>query len=622
MNLRTWLNRDKSLALVAATALGIAGACTDLTDPGQHRLGNPAPELALDLAAAGGVPQGPLLIESFRLVVDTAGQTDVFQRAGADGYHVGTEYQVHTGQRIAGEDPRLPALAPLYAPEEFSADFARIMGPEYWGSLMWDFYMRWYGAEPGKVYTYSIERLATIVNGAPDALEFMIEGEVTQPDQLVPLDGTPGGYPANDYSWTTSAGCRAEPIPDPPPNPWYLGPVTANTSGRITPDFCMGTPWLWYQAANVPDSSVVALNELRLGITPEYQYNYIVVYEGVPPNLGPPVIRVQVGVDLDSNGNPMPNGFAPFPLEADRLAASTLPGVATEPSRIRFEIRDLEPLDGGIPYELWLVNQADGSSAPATADYFTIETIIETDEFGQQVEVDVPSADTVRTSTFAGLSQANVRHAFIASNRTLDGPTLGEFTHVTLAKPGTSGAATDPVMWADWTESTLNFGRLDMVDPPGSRLFRGTGSGDGLVFCEASQSIHDNEGNYLGEECLENQASLNLQFRRLRRPPPGYVYEVWLVGESVDPLSLGTITGPKPGYDDIDDADEVVNEAFMTETEILQAAKVVPFEILDLSQYNGVLITLEAKAGVAAIGPTTTLSGGLPSVCTIWWCGN
>lgn len=594
MNLRTWSNRDKFLALTAAAALGFSGACTDLTNPGEHQVGSAAPELALDLASAGGVPSGPLGIETFRLAVDTAGQTDVFQRAGADGYHIGTEYQVHPGQRIAGQDPRLPALAALFAPDDFSSDFARIMGPEYWGANMWDFYMRFYGFEPGATYTYSIQRLATVVNGAPDAMEFMIEGEVTEPDQLVPLDGTPGGYPDNDYAWTTSAGCRAEPIPDPPPNPWYLGLITANTSGRITPDFCMGTPWLWYQASNVPDSSVVALNQLSLGVTPEYQYNYIVVYEGdVSATLGPPVLRIQIGVDLDTNGNPLPNGFAPFPLEQDRLDATSLPNVATEPSRIRFEIRDLEPLQSGTPYELWLVNQEDGSSAPAIADYFTIETIIETDELGQQIEVDVPSADTVRTSTFLGLPEANVRHAFIASNRTLDGVTLGEFTHVTLAKPGSSGAATDPVMWADWTEASLNFGELDPADPPDSRKFRGTGSGDGLVF----------------------EGELAMQFRRLRRPPPGYYYEVWLVGESVDPLSVGTITGPKDqGYPEIDDADEVVYEAFMTSTEILRAAKVVSLQSIDMSPYGSVLITLEPKAGVAAQGPTWTLSGALPAI--------
>lgn len=612
MNLRTWLNRDSSLALAAAAAVGLAVACTDLTEPGKHQLGDPAPELSLDLAAAGGVPQGPLTLENFKLIVDTVGNSDVFQRAGADGYYSlsATRYYFHTGVRIAGEDPRLPALEPVYNPDGFVTQFAYTWGQERYNDPLWDWYMRWDGLEPVATYTYAIERLATIVNGAPDALEYIIEGEVTEPDELVPVGGTPGGYPDNDYGWTSRDGCKLEPIPDPPPNPWYLGAMTASSDGRITADYCMGSPWLWYTGTvNVPDSSVVAPNELRLGVTPEYQYNYVVVYKGEPPNLGDPIIRIQIGVDLDTNGNPLPNGFAPFPVAADREAALTLPNVQAAPSRIRFEMRDLKPLEGGTDYEVWLVNQEDGSTAPATARYFTIETIIETDELGQQIEVDVPSADTVETATFAGVPESNIRHAFIVNNRSLGGPTLGEFTHVALAKPGTSGALTEPVMWGQYldqggtpgdpsddifiTSDDLKFGELDLTDVPDSRTFRGAGSGDGLIW--------------------ENE--LAIQFRRLRRPPPGYIYQVWLTGESANTLPLGSITGPKSaGYMDIDDADEVVHPGFMTNTEIVQAAKVVSVESIDLSQYEMIMLTLEPKAGVEGMGPTLTLSGALPAI--------
>ena len=55
MNLGTRFNRNTSLALATAVALGIAAACADLTDPGQHRVGDAAPEINLDLASAGGV---------------------------------------------------------------------------------------------------------------------------------------------------------------------------------------------------------------------------------------------------------------------------------------------------------------------------------------------------------------------------------------------------------------------------------------------------------------------------------------------------------------------------------------------------------------------------------------
>lgn len=639
MDFKTPSKRYRSLAIPAAAALGIAAACaiSDLTEPGQHHLGDGA-DMYLDLALAGGVPRGPLTLETYRLVVDTVGHNDVFQRAGADGYYSSTDlrYDMHTGVRIADQDPRLPALATVYAPDDFATYRAYVQGPETFGTEIWDFWMRWEGMGRERTYTFSIERLATIVNGSLDALEFIIEGEVTERDSLVPLDRTPGGYPDNDYYWTTRGGCAAEPIPNPLPNPWYLGPVTGSPFGTIYPDFCFGTPWLWYDGSvNVADSSIAMPNELRRGPVP--QYNYVVVYEGEPPNLGPPVIRVQMGVDLDTNGNPMPNGFAPFPVAADREAAATLPYVELEPGRIRLEIRDLEPLDGGS-YELWLVNQETGSSVQATADYFTIETILVANELGQLNEVDVPSEDTVRTSTFHGLPESNIRHSFIVSNRTLAGRTLGEFTHVALVRPGTSGALTDPVMWAQYLDHSgtpedrsddililaedLKFGEMDLANPSGSRMFRETGWGEGLVFCEASKSIHDNDGKYLGEQCLRNRSSLNLHFQRLRRPPPGYAYEVWLVSESVEPMSLGNITGPKPRCENIDDADMVVHDAFMTRTEIIQATKVVPVDISDLSQYTGVLVTLEPKVGVATMGPTKILSGPLPEVCSVWLCDN
>jgi hypothetical protein len=608
MNLGTRFNRNTSLALATAVALGVAAACADLTDPAKHRVGDAAPEINLDLASAGGVPRGPLAIENFKIVVDTVGQTDVFQREAADDYYSNNRYYVHTAVRIAGQDPRLPALAPVYAPEDFSTSFAYFWGPERHTEPMWDFYMRWYGLEPSVgMYTYSIERLATIVNGSLDALEYIIDGEVTEPDQLVPLDGTPGGYPDVDYTWPGSGrpGCVANPIPDPPPNPWYLGIVGANSDGRITADFCMGTPWFWYQSANVPDSSIAMLNELRRGPVP--QYNYVVVYEGEAPNLGPPLIRIQIGVDLDTNGNPLPNGFAPFPVAADREAALELAHVQAAPSHTAFEIRDLEPLVSARPYEVWLWNAETGNSAPATADYYTIETVIVTDELGQQTEVDVPSADTVRTHSFLGIAESNVRHGFIVTNSTLEGVTLGEFTHVALTNPGTSGALVDPVLWGQYLDqagtpddpsddifiplSDLKFGALDSEDPAGSRTFRESGVGDGAIWLD----------------------QLGLGFQRLRRPPPGYVYEVWLVTEAGSATSVGTITGPKPGYEDIDDADTVVHDAFMTETEILSAAKIVQLDQIDLSGYVGIKLTLEPKVGMSQIGPTLTLSGALPA---------
>lgn len=608
MKSRSLQGRYAPLALATFLCLGLSACEEELTDPGEHRIGESAPEIRLDAADAGGVPSGALGLENFKLIADTAGVSDVFARAGADGYYVSSQnrYRFESGVRIAGEDPRLPALAPLDSEDPFITQFAILGTPERFGVLLWDFYMRWDGLELAQRYTYSIERLATRVNGTLDLLEFMLEGEVTEPDELVPLGGTPGGYPDNDYAWTTSTGCTQEPIPDPPPNPWILGVFDASSAGRGTADFCMGTPWLWYAGGtNVPDSSITALNQLAEPLTP--YYNYVVVYEGEPPNLGPPVIRIQMGVDLDMSGNPIPNAFAPFPLREDREVALALPNVQAAPSRIRFEIRDLEPLSQSAPYQAWLINAETGASIPATGDYFTIETVTIVDELGQQTRVDVPSEDTVRTASFEGTENPDIRHVFVVRNRTIDPEALGDFTHVALARPGAQGSLEAPAFWAQYLDQSgtpgdpvddvfipadnFKLGAFDMTDPPESRVFSVAGSGDGLIW----------------------QRELGMQFRSLIRPPSGYHYEVWLVDSEGDVLSIGGLTTPAPDFESLEDADMEVHPEFMTRTRIMQAAKYAPIpQGYDLTTLAAVRLTLEPKAGIPEIGPTLVLQGAVP----------
>lgn len=614
MNPTTRLSRHTTLVLAAAFAATLA-ACDDLTEPNEHRLGEPAPELALDAAAAGGVPAGTFAVEQFILIADTVGVRDVFQREGADGYYslavapTRGRYIFDPGVRIAGRDPRLPALDPLPDPGRFRTVFARLQGPEWFNLAIWDFFMRWDGLEPGKAYTFAIERLATRVNGILDALEFFLEGEVEQPDELVPLGGTPGGFPANDYTFTTNAGCAREPVPVPPPNPWYLGVFTASSAGRGTADFCMGTPWLWHRDTTTlkPDSSIVAVNELRTGVVP--QYNYVVVYEGRAPDLGPPVIRIQMGVDIDLQGNPIPNGFAPFPVGVDRERAIELPNVGAAPRKVRFELRNLEPLAGGAPYEVWLLNAVSGRSIPAVGDYFTIETRVETDTLGQQFQVEVPS-DTVRTASFQGVGAVSVRHAFVVANATIQPERLRAFTHIVVTRPGEQGAPTDPPLWVQHLDQAgtpddpsddsflptdnFRFGALDLADPASSRVYRISGSGDGAIW----------------------EGQLGIQFRRLSRPPPGYLYEVWLVDASGGATSLGPITTPAPEFASLADADAQLNLDVMTASQILRAAKYVRLSeaAIDLSVFKEVQLTLEPKAGVPTKGPTLILSGPLPEV--------
>ncbi len=565
-------------------------------------------DFLLDLKDAGGFPSGVSTITSFELVADVSAP-DAFQRSGIGALYNPelVRYEVHEGTRIAGQDPRLPELAPLPDPSAVSTPFARIMGPEYWGANMWDLYMRWEGMEPGARYTFALERLATKVNGLVDHLEMLLYGAVTEPDELVSLGGAPGGYPDNDYTWTSAEGCQAEPVPDPLPNPWFLGAFTANSSGVGTADYCMGTPWRWYEKKTSPpvaESSNVVPNTMDVtGGVPEYQYNYVVVYKGEPPNLGPPVLRIQVGVDLDLQGNPIPNAFAPFPRFEDRLGLISVPGVQARVSGLELTATSLAPL-AGSQYSLWLFDAGSGNMAAATADYTRIRRVqTGTDESGNPVFEDDPQP-TVRTATF-NPDAANERHHFVIGPQTLGGIAARDFTHV-LIVPGEAQPTNAAPFWTRYlddrgtpdpdddalVEGPLQFGALEFANPGTPRIFQATGGAEGSFWAHR----------------------LGIAFQTLRRPPAGYYYAVWLVPESGEPVELGPLATPPPELASLRDADMDQSFAVVTDGEILKAGFYI--EESDLgkpwSAFQSLRVTLQPKIGARGMSPHTVLSGPLP----------
>lgn len=599
---------DRRLIATIGLAAMLAACEQDRYVGPNEPLDGDSDDFLLDLKDAGGFPSGVSTITSFELVADVS-DPDAFRRSGIDALYNPSvlRYEVHAGTRIAGQDPRLPALAPLPDPSAVSTAFARIMGPEYWGANMWDLYMRWNGMEPGARYTFALERLATKVNGLVDHLEMILYGTVTEPDELVPLGGSPGGYPDNDYTWTDNAGCQAEPVPDPLPNPWYLGAFTANSSGVGTADFCMGTPWRWYEkktAPPVPDSSIVVPNTMDVtGGIPEHQYNYVVVYKGEPPNLGPPVIRIQIGVDLDLDGKPIPNAFAPFPLFEDRLALLDVPGVQARVSGLEITATSLAPL-ANAQYSLWLFDAASGKLAPATAEYTRIRRVqVGTDESGNPIYGDDPQPP-VRTSTF-NPEAANERHHFVIGSHTLGDVAARDFTHV-LIVPGEAQPTDAAPFWTQYlddrgtpdpdddalVEGPLQFGTLEFANPGSPRIFEATGGGKGSFWAHR----------------------LGISFQNLRRPPVGYYYAVWLVPVSGEPVELGPLATPPPELASLRDAD--VDDSFpvVTTGEILKAGFYIEQSQLGRpwQDFESLRLTLQPKVGARGMSPHTILSGSVP----------
>jgi hypothetical protein len=597
---RAIIRRLAAGALLPLLVTGLPACENDsLTDPEQHLLGNSAFEFTLDAGDAGRLPSGTLLVLDYALMADTQGVADVFGRMEADGFYrrdpTNFRYIMTDASRHGGTDPRLPALTALPNPSAFGTNFVRVMGPEWWKDPFWNVYGQWVGMQPSTRYTIALERLATEVHGVPDALEFLLEGSVSQPDWLVPLDGAPGGFPAVNYAWTTRAACLTRALPSPMPNPWYLGAATSTAAGQLTLDMCFGSPWQWYrnQDVAVADSSLVLPNSLTRA-TAVPQYNYLVIYQGEPPNLGPPVLRIQMGADLASNGQPLRNAFAPFPLAADRPGFLARANVELGPREMTFDLRNLEPLAGGSQYELWLVNAKTGTRAAATADHFRITTHVRENEFGERFTEDEASADTARTARFAGVPQANVRHGFNMRNALLGGARLQDFTHLVLAEPGSADADRAP-LWIslrDAVAADFRFGAFNRANPALSRVFRAEGAADGTLWDD----------------------QLGIQFRRLLRPPPGYFYELWAVKANGEARSLGGITTPVPELQPLRDADANVYSN-MTETQILRAARHLRLageNAFDLAAYDFIRLTLEPKAGVPALAPTIILQGPVP----------
>lgn len=592
--------------LTGALLVASVSACEDDPFVGpQEALDGFSSDFLLDLSASGGFPGGESRVTAFSLVADTAGVSDVFERAGADGYYQGFRYIFDRGVRIAGEDPRLPALAPVHDPDAFATSFARLQGPEWFGPpYIWDFWMRWLGLEPGATYTYALERLGTRVNGSLDQLELVLEGEVTDPDELIPLNPSPGGYPANDYSWTSQAGCAAEPIPATPPNPWYLGPFTANGDGRGTPDMCMGSPWPWYTNTlqNQPDSSIIMPNVLQRGVVP--QYNYIVVYRGTPPNLGPPVIRIQTGVDLDLTGQPLANGFAPFPLESERAGFLELGHVRGAASRAEVVFDSLPALTGE-EYHIWLFDPATGNVQAAQAEHVRLTPVVVGEDEGGRPIVEFEPGDTALTTSFAS-GGVGERHLLRFSPATLGaGMRLGDFAIVAVTLGG--GVPAEAPLWARYLddagtpdpfddqildEAAVTFGRLELTAGGAAVPFRATGGADGSVW----------------------EDRLGIRVRNLRRPPPGFYYEGWLVAEDGSATSVGPLLSPPPELSSLRDADISTSSPVVTGGEILQGAFFVPRSELSagFGEFLGFRVTLEPKAGGPEMSTAIVVSGELP----------
>ena len=279
-------------------------------------------------------------------------------------FGTGMGFDLRSGVRNSSQDPRLPALVES---EAAVGDFFGLFNPAWAGAGVgfWDLLGHIKGLESETVYTVVLARMALDVRGELDQHARLTGFPVEQPDSLYFLDGapyTPGSAVTCNFS--AAVGVNTE------RNPVVLGVFTTDAAGTAIID-CVpaatgDSPWWRSNASQTPagaaDSVPFGVNEVGATLRPG-QYNYVLIYEGAYepgshqlPSQNP-VVRIQVGPDIDANGNVINNGFAPWPATVTDLSNfRNLPGGANAlavPSAITLNLSGLPTL-GSKQYAVWL----------------------------------------------------------------------------------------------------------------------------------------------------------------------------------------------------------------------------------------------------------------------------
>ena len=259
-----------------------------------------------------------------------------------------------------------------------------------------------------------------------------------------------------------------------------------------------------FTAANAPFGS----NEVGASVAPG-QYNYLLLYEGAPSEdaipAGSPTVRMQLGPDIDADGNVINNAMGPFPAGVVPNAPELSGGANSfaAPGQIDVTLEGFSPLSGGS-YQLWLYDAGSGSYAAADATFY-------------------PAMDMemmMMGSTFSPSSSEDVYHAKMEV--TMDQDFAG-FTHVAVsAESGQAGSPTGgPFLFQEYLTSAnlmqqggMTFGHLGSdgeIEP-----FSTGGSGSG--------SFYEN--------------SLLVELNRIPAPPPGLHYQSYLA--AISPTGVGS----------------------------------------------------------------------------------
>ncbi len=419
--------------------------------------------------------------------------------------------------RNSSQDPRLPALREssaalgnhfgMYELVSISANPAFAPGD-------WDMWGEVTGLEPSTVYTVVLARMALQVNGELDQHQVLTGLPVDAPDELSFLPGQ-----ERVYSNVTCTFSSITPV-GAPLNPVALGTIETDANGSGTVDCIIrAAPGdLWpvpaagaeattaaeFTAANTPFGS----NEVGAMVGPG-QYNYLLLYEGAPGEealpSGSPTVRMQLGPDIDADGNVINNAMGPFPAGVVPNAPELSGGANSfaAPGQIDVALEGFSPLSGGS-YQLWLYDAGSGSYSPADATIY-------------------PAMDMEMMMMGSTFSPSSSEDVYVAKLEVTMDQDFADFTHVAVsAESGQAGSPTGgPFLFQEYLTS-------DNLMQQGAMTFGHLGSDGGIepffTGGSGSGSFYDN--------------SLLVDLNRIPAPPPGLHYQSYLA--AISPTGVGS----------------------------------------------------------------------------------
>jgi len=226
-------------------------------------------------------------------------------------------YDLGLQGRSAWQDTRLPALV-----EDVWHGYATLRQPGTLSEGRWRLNIDMFNLQPSTEYSIVLARYGLDVNGALDAEDVLDDGWVSEPDELVLLGGSPGGYPDDPCDASIWVDVLAN------ANPFVVGYIVTDGDGVVQIRCKLVANGQWWANSSeyvppevqdsipfIPNTTVTSAGRFEL---PSYNYVYVVEGRWTPPDPVPDdriVMRWQMGIDLDpTTAMPIPNGYAPFPI--------------------------------------------------------------------------------------------------------------------------------------------------------------------------------------------------------------------------------------------------------------------------------------------------------------------